>query len=216
MRKCILSKDVTFNESVMGFIDKLARSQANTNQEEIKVPGTELEVEAPGKVETKISVDHKSDDLEDDSRNDNLRSYKLARDRTRREAKAPERYGHADLIAFAFHVANQIVHEEPTSYTQAMKSKDRKKWNGAMTEEIHSLKKNQTWDVILMLEDGKVIGCKWVYKWKEGILGVQEALYKTRLVAKGFSQTEGVDHNEIFSSVVRHRSIRNLLALVAC
>lgn len=33
-------------------------------------------------------------------------------------------------------------------------------------------------------------------------------------VTKGFSQKEGVDYNEIFSLVIRHTSIRVLLALV--
>uniref|UniRef100_A0A803NFL6 GAG-pre-integrase domain-containing protein n=1 Tax=Cannabis sativa TaxID=3483 RepID=A0A803NFL6_CANSA len=136
--------DVTFNESVMGFIDKPARSQANTDRDEIKAPGTEHEVEPPRKMETEAPIDHKSDDSKDDSKSHNLKSYKLARDRTQREVKAPNRYEHADLIAFTFHVANQIVHEEPTSYAQEMKNKDQKKWNGAMSEEMHSLKKNQT------------------------------------------------------------------------
>ena len=34
-------------------------------------------------------------------------------------------------------------------------------------------------------------------------------------MAKGFSQKEGVDHNEILSLVVKHSSIRLLLAFVA-
>ena len=50
---------------------------------------------------------------------------------------------------------------------------------------------------------------------KDEILGVEKARCKTRLVAKGFSQREGIDFNEIFSLVVKYCSIRLILALVA-
>ena len=39
--------------------------------------------------------------------------------------------------------------------------------------------------------------------------------FKARLVAKGYSQQKGVDYEEIFFLVVRHTSIRAVLALVA-
>jgi len=39
--------------------------------------------------------------------------------------------------------------------------------------------------------------------------------YKARLVAKCYTQMEDIDYNEVFSHVVKHSSIRILLALVA-
>ena len=39
--------------------------------------------------------------------------------------------------------------------------------------------------------------------------------FKTRLVAKGFSQISGVDYNDVFSPVVKYSSIRTFLGFVA-
>ena len=39
--------------------------------------------------------------------------------------------------------------------------------------------------------------------------------YKARLIAQGFTQTEGLDYNETYSHVARFTSIRTLLALSA-
>ena len=57
------------------------------------------------------------------------------------------------------------------------------------------------------------MGCKWLYKIKEGVGKDDKPRYKARLVARGFTQVAGVDYNEIFSLVVRHTSIRILLGM---
>ena len=61
----------------------------------------------------------------------------------------------------------------------------------------------------------KVIGCKWLYRKKEALSEGEHCKYKARLVIKGYAQRKGVDFDEIFSPVVKHCSIRVLLAMVA-
>ena len=56
-----------------------------------------------------------------------------------------------------------------------------------MGEEMESLHKNQTWELVKPSKGQKIVGCKWVFKKKEGSLEVEAAKYKSRLVAKGFS-----------------------------
>src|SRR5436189_5279081 len=86
---------------------------------------------------------------------------------------------------------------------------------GAMSEEMESLHKNSVWELVPKPKDHKVIGFKWVYRKKEGISEKTDITYKARLVAKEFSQKEGVDYDEIFYPMVKHTSIRVLLSLVA-
>ena len=58
------------------------------------------------------------------------------------------------------------------------------------------------------------MGCKWFYKTKYDSKGNVER-FKTRLVAKGFTQREGIDYNEIFSPISCKDSFRIIMALVA-
>uniref|UniRef100_A0A803NRF3 Reverse transcriptase Ty1/copia-type domain-containing protein n=1 Tax=Cannabis sativa TaxID=3483 RepID=A0A803NRF3_CANSA len=80
---------------------------------------------------------------------------------------------------------------------------------------MDSLMKNKRWIVVKKPEHARIIGCKWITKVKEGILGVEPTGYKAMLVARGFTQKEGIDFNEIFSPVIKQTSIRVMLAKVA-
>lgn len=54
-----------------------------------------------------------------------------------------------------------------------------------------------------MLPPGKVpIGCKWIYTIKFFSDGIIER-YKAKLVAKGYTQQEGIDFLDTFSPVVK-------------
>ena len=83
-----------------------------------------------------------------------------------------------------------------------------------MKEEMDSLWKNKTWRFVEKLERHKLIDCKWIYKLKEGTTAGEELRYTVRLMAKGFTQKEGVAYTEIFSLVVKYKTIRLLLAIV--
>ncbi|KAL0303205.1 UNVERIFIED_CONTAM: Retrovirus-related Pol polyprotein from transposon TNT 1-94 [Sesamum radiatum] len=140
-----------------------------------------------------------------------LQTYNLARDRQRRtNVKPPSRLGYEDMVSFALLVSG----DEPTTFHGAITSQEKKEWMGAMVEE-ESLRKNYTWEPVQLPKGKKAIGCKWVYKKKPTVSEKEGEKFKARLVAKGYSQQKGIDYDEIFSPVVRHTSIRAVLALVA-
>lgn len=83
-----------------------------------------------------------------------------------------------------------------------------------MDDEMSSLMTNDTWTLVTTPKDCKLIACKMVCKLKDGVRGVYKPRSKARLVAKGFTQREGIVYIEVFSSVIKHTSIRTLLSLV--
>jgi hypothetical protein len=107
--------------------------------------------------------------------------------RPRRQIRPPQRYGYVDLVAYALTVAEDTVVQESSTYSEAVTSSESSQWVIAMNEEIESLHKNQTRELVKLPKGAKTVGCKWIFKKKEGIPGVENARFKACLVAKGYS-----------------------------
>jgi len=100
---------------------------------------------------------------------------------------------------------------EPTSYEEA---KDDPDWQAAMKEELRSVERNGTWELVSPRPGHRPISLKWVFKLKKDEHGAV-IRHKARLVARGFVQQEGVDYEDAFAPVARMESVRVLLALAA-
>ncbi|GMI79054.1 hypothetical protein HRI_001574700 [Hibiscus trionum] len=214
-KKIICSRDVTFDESVM--LKKVTNGAVQTSSTPQQVEYTPNQVKFQ---ETVISpaIDvtdsptpmEESEDEEVQTQEPLETPEPLAVTRPRREIRRPARF--TDTVAYALPVVDDDI---PVTYQEAMQSLESDKWKSAMDEEMQSLQKNNTWDLAYLLEGKRAIGCKWVFAKKDGSPSKKDVRYKARLVAKGYAQKEGIDYNEVFSPVVKHSSIRTLLALVA-
>lgn len=81
-------------------------------------------------------------------------------------------------------------------------------WKKACNDEMHSLKKNKTWQLVDLPPAAHVIGNKWVFSKKEDKSSPKGLRFKARLVAylKGYSQKEGVDYKLILPWKDIHQS----------
>jgi hypothetical protein len=120
------------------------------------------------------------------------------------EKRLPERYTPYD---FHSNFSLSITDDDPRTIREVVDSEDGKLWKKAMVEEMTSLDKNEAWDLVELSTGRNPIGRKWVFKKKLNAEGKVEK-YKAWLVAKGYSQVEGIDFGEIFSPVAKLTSIR--------
>ncbi|GJZ91319.1 retrovirus-related pol polyprotein from transposon TNT 1-94 [Tanacetum coccineum] len=122
--------------------------------------------------------------------------YQLVRDREPRTRTKPLRFrDKSNMATYAFVAPEEEDTHEPLTYQEAVACEDSSNWKAAMKEEMDSLRKNKTWELVDH-PAVKLVSCKWLFKIKEGIEGVQKPRYKARLVACRFTQGSHRDMNK--------------------
>jgi hypothetical protein len=178
--KAFYSQNIVFNESTM-FTSDLSTSATNQNSESISVQVEHIDddVVAPPYARNSSSLKHS---LPDDH------AQSLIEGQTTRQIVWPVWLIEECNIAFTLTVAEEVDSaHEPLNHSKAILSTDSKKWMGAMHEEMESLEKNDTCEVVHLPLKKKTDKCKWSLKRKEGMAPNEPAWYKSRLDAKGFS-----------------------------
>ncbi|RVW12231.1 Retrovirus-related Pol polyprotein from transposon RE1 [Vitis vinifera] len=97
----------------------------------------------------------------------------------------------------------------PNSVQEALADR---RWKAAVNEEMKSLQKNETWELVECPPGKKPVGYRWIYIVKYKVDDSIER-FKVRLVAKGYTQTYGIDYAETFTPVAKINTVRVLLSL---
>ena len=103
--------------------------------------------------------------------------------------------------------------DDPTSFSQVMSDGNSTFWYDVMKEEMKSMAKNQVWDLVELTKEVVAIDYKWVYKTKRHASDNIKR-NKSRLIAKGLTQKEGIDYHETFSPVSKKDSFRIIITLI--
>ena len=104
-------------------------------------------------------------------------------------------------------------HGEPCTYAKAVHhdNPDSPHWIEAVEAELKSLQDHGVWEYIPRPEGKHIVSCKWVWRVKVKEDGSVEH-YKAHLVARGFTQTRGIDFNKTFTPVTQLDTLQLLAA----
>ncbi|GKB62381.1 retrovirus-related pol polyprotein from transposon TNT 1-94, partial [Tanacetum coccineum] len=122
--------------------------------------------------------------------------------RTRRQLETD-----GDMCMFALTVSQT----EPKNIKEAMADSA---WIESMQEELHQFERLDVWELVDRPLCKDVINLKWLWKNKHD--EENTVIHnKSRLVAKGYAQKEGIDFEESFAPVARLEAVRLFIAYAA-
>ena len=102
----------------------------------------------------------------------------------------------------------------PRSYSDAMKSSDRKGWNEAMKKELESLRNYAVYDTINFSDvprGEKLIDSTWIFAIKAQN---NSSIKKARLCVRGDTEQGDFTVEEIFSGVIRSENVKLMLGII--
>ena len=218
-RKIVVSRDVIFNEN-QGWSWKSMEKELDYDSGMFKVSLGEFGNRGMNEEVKVESIGHNTLEETNASNLDNTIAVDADEDepdhvilrRSNRESKRPSYLeDYILLVELDGEELLMLLNDEPWSYVEA---REEKVWRDACDDEITSIEKNKTWDLVDLPSGAKAIGLKWVFKVKRNSDGSINKL-KARLVAKGYIQRHGIDYEEVFAPVARIETIRFILALAA-
>lgn len=114
--------------------------------------------------------------------------------------------GEEDELAL---LANASNLEDPITYKDVLELPNKEDWFKSMQNEMDDLSKLRTWTLVELPKGRTVLKGRWVFKTKRDPYGNLIKL-KSRWVAKGFKQVEGLDFDQTFSCTCRPETWRAL------
>ncbi|CAB0037997.1 unnamed protein product [Trichogramma brassicae] len=189
----IQNKSIVCEEITESVHEEESKSEKEKTNEEINSVPKEIEIKKAPAVKRKIEIQTRIPPkrvAKDIPRRDPNFVYQLTSTKPTNES---EEYQIYRSIA--------EVYRDPTSYKSAMNSKESLDWQAAVNEELRSMEENNVWNLVERPSQENIIDSRWVFKKK--MSPNAEAIYRARLVVRGFKDTNDYEIRETYAPVSR-------------
>lgn len=125
---------------------------------------------------------------------------------SRRVSRPATQAEQADLAKEGY----EFVMKTPRSYNEALNSPEREHWQAAIDRELESLQSFGAFSRVDKGEQSEILCTSWRFARKP-----EAPFYKARLCVRGDQETDLLDTEDVFASVVRTENLKLLLTLIS-